>query len=166
MHDANLTLFLPASNKLKSREHLPSIWDDDDIISILSCIDRGNPIGKRDYAMILLALRLGLRGSDIKGMKLCDINWEQDTITIVQQKTKESVALPLSIEVGHAIIDYLKNSQPISKQPYVFLALRAFIISDIFIFQFAFVFPVVIQWKIRFFRGIWLLNKVILPVIS
>ena len=75
--------------------------------------------------MILLALRLGLRGSDIKGLKLYDINWEQDTITIVQQKTKESIALPLSAEVGFAIVDYLKYARPISKQPYVFLALRA-----------------------------------------
>lgn len=125
MHDTDLTLFLPASNKLKSREHLPSVWEDNDIVSILSCIDRGNPTGKRDYAMILLALRLGLRGSDIKGLKLFDINWEQDIINIVQQKTKEPVVLPLSIEVGSAIVDYLKNGRPISKQPYVFLALRA-----------------------------------------
>jgi site-specific recombinase XerD len=125
IHDTDLTLFLPASNKLKSREHLPSVWEDGEIISILSCIDRGNPTGKRDYAMILLALRLGLRGSDIKGLKMSDINWEQDTITIVQQKTKEPVSLPLSIEVGYAIIDYLKNGRPVSKQPYVFLALRA-----------------------------------------
>ena len=125
IHDTDLTLFLPATNKLKSREHLPSVWEDSEIISILSCIDRGNPTGKRDYAMILLALRLGLRGSDIKGLKMSDINWEQDAITIVQQKTKEPVALPLSIEVGYAIVDYLKNGRPISKQPYVFLALRA-----------------------------------------
>lgn len=125
IHDTDLTLFLPASNKLKSREHLPSAWENSEIISILSCIDKGNPTGKRDYAMILLALRLGLRGSDIKGLKMADINWEHDTITIVQQKTKEPVALPLSIEVGYAIIDYLKNARPISKQPYVFLALRA-----------------------------------------
>jgi integrase/recombinase XerD len=103
MHDADLTLFLPASNKLKSREHLPSVWENDDIVSILSCIDRRNPTGKRDYAIILLALRLGLRGSDIKGLKLSNINWEQDTITIVQQKTKEPVALPLSAEVGFAL---------------------------------------------------------------
>jgi integrase/recombinase XerD len=125
LHDTDLTLFLPASNKLKSREHLPSVWEKDDIVSILSCIDRGNPTGKRDYAIILLALRLGLRGSDIKGLKLSEINWEQDTITIVQQKTKEPIALPLSAEVGFAIVDYLKNARPISRQPYVFLALRA-----------------------------------------
>lgn len=125
IHDADLTLFLPASNKLKSREHLPSVWENEDIVSILSCIDRGNPTGKRDYAMILLALRLGLRGSDIKGLKLSDVNWEQDTITIVQQKTKEPVALPLLAEVGFAIVDYLKNARPISIQPYMFLALRA-----------------------------------------
>lgn len=83
LHKNDLTLFMPASNKLKSKEHLPSVWSVDDVQSILQCIDTGNPIGKRDYAMILLAIRLGLRGSDIKNLKFHDIDWDKETITVV-----------------------------------------------------------------------------------
>ena len=75
LHENDLALFVPASNKLKTREHLPSVWDTDDVQAILKCIDTGNPVGKRDYAIILLAVQLGLRGSDIKGIKFRDIDW-------------------------------------------------------------------------------------------
>lgn len=125
LHEHDLTLFVPASNKLKIREHLPSVWCVDDVQSILHCIDIGNPVGKRDYAMILLSIRLGLRGSDIKNLKFHDIDWDKETITVIQAKTKEPVALPLLEDVGMALIDYIKNSRPVSNQPYVFLALRA-----------------------------------------
>lgn len=125
LHENDLALFVPASNKLKSREYLPSVWNADDIQSILQCIDTENPVGKRDYAIILLAIRLGLRGSDIKNLKFRDIDWDKETITVVQVKTKEPVALPLVDDVGMALIDYLKNSRPVSGQPYIFLALRA-----------------------------------------
>lgn len=125
LHENDLTLFVPASNKLKSREHLPSVWSIDDVQSILHHIDTGNPVGKRDYAMIILAIRLGLRGSDIKNLKFHDINWDKETITMVQTKTKEPVVLPLLEDVGMALINYLKNSRPISGQPNIFLALRA-----------------------------------------
>lgn len=125
MHADDLALLVPASNTLRSREHLPTVWYDDDLQAILQCIDTMNPVGKRDYAMILLAVRLGLRGSDIKNLKFCDIDWDKATITVIQCKTKEPVALPLLDEVGWALIDYLRNSRPMSDKPYVFLALRA-----------------------------------------
>lgn len=125
LHENDLVLFVPASNRLKSREHLPSVWSVDDIQSILQCVDIGNPVGKRDYAMILLAIRLGLRGSDIKSLKFHDIDWDKETITIMQAKTKESVVLPLLEDVGMALVDYLRNGRPESDQPCVFLALRA-----------------------------------------
>lgn len=119
------SLFIPACNRLKSREHLPTVWEEDDINRILHSIDTGNPVGKRDFAMILLAVRLGLRGSDIKNLCFSDINWEAETITITQVKTKEPVVLPLIESIGMALVDYLKYSRPISDQPYIFLALRA-----------------------------------------
>jgi len=125
LHNNDLTLFVPASNKLRSREHLPSVWSTNDVQSILQCIDTGNPIGKRDYAMILLAIKLGLRGSDIKSLMFHNIDWDKETITVVQTKTKEPVALPLFEDVGMALIDYLRNGRPVSDQPYIFLALRA-----------------------------------------
>lgn len=125
LHSCDLSLFVPASNHLRVREHLPSVWQEDDIHRILQCIDTGNPVGKRDFAIILLAVRLGLRGSDIKKLQFRDINWSMGTITVIQSKTKEPLVLPLFEDIGNALIDYLKNSRPVSGQPYVFLSLRA-----------------------------------------
>lgn len=121
----NLALFIPASNRLRLREHLPSIWEEDDVSAILKCVDRNNPVGKRDYAMLLLAVRLGLRGSDIKKLCFSDIDWEKETLTVTQQKTKELLVLPLTNEIGMALIDYLREGRPVSSEPYLFLALRA-----------------------------------------
>lgn len=124
MTTKNPGLFIPASNRLRIREHLPAVWKEEDVSAILQCVDRGNPVGKRDYAMILLAVRLGLRGSDIKKLCFSDIDWEKETLTVTQQKTKELLILPLTNEIGMALIDYLREGRPVSSEPHVFLALR------------------------------------------
>ncbi|WP_244910469.1 site-specific integrase [Caldibacillus thermoamylovorans] len=84
-------------------------------------MDRGNPKGKRDFVMVLLAARLGLRASDICGLKFENVHWETNTIHLVQKKTKKKIELPLLTEVGNAIIDYLKFGRPQSDLPYLFL---------------------------------------------
>jgi len=71
--------------------------------------------------MILLAARLGLRASDICGLKFENIHWETNTLLLVQKKTKEKIELPLLVEIGNAIIDYLKYGRPISDLPYIFI---------------------------------------------
>lgn len=90
---------------------------------MLECIDRGNPKGKRDYAMILLSARLGLRASDVCQLKFSEMCWEKNLIVLTQKKTKRNIALPLLPEIGNAIIDYLKYARPISDSPYIFLQL-------------------------------------------
>lgn len=84
---------------------------------LLASVDRGNPKGKRDFTMILLAARLGLRASDICGIKFENIHWETNTIRLVQKKTKKHIDLPILTEIGNAIIDYLKYGRPISDLP-------------------------------------------------
>lgn len=79
------------------------------------------PLGKRDQAMILLALRLGVRRSDIVGLKFSNINWQNDTITFIQQKTKVSVTLPLLTDVGNALMDYILDSRVDSVADEIFL---------------------------------------------
>jgi integrase len=79
------------------------------------------PLGKRDQAMILLALRLGLRRSDIAGLKFNNINWKNDTITFTQQKTKIPVTLPLLTDVGNALMDYILNSRVNTESDEIFL---------------------------------------------
>ena len=79
------------------------------------------PLGKRDHAMILLALRLGLRSSDVLNLKLNDVDWTNNTLSLVQQKTGEPLTLPLLPEVGNALADYILNGRPASSSSNIFL---------------------------------------------
>src|SRR4030042_5791155 len=104
-----------------ARTTVPTVWTQEDIKKIKSVIDIGNPAGKRDYAIILLAARTGLRSGDIINLKLSDIDWNKNEIIVTQGKTKEPLYLPLMDDVGWAIIDYLKNGRPITKYENVFV---------------------------------------------
>lgn len=100
---------------------LPTTYTKEEVERMLKAVDRGNPKGRRDYAMMLLAARLGLRSSDICGLTFENLLWSQNLIALIQGKTKKRVELPLLTEVGNAIIDYLKYGRPDSDLPYVFL---------------------------------------------
>jgi len=75
----------------------------------------------RDHAMILLALSLGIRQSDIIKMKLSDIDWQNEKISFVQQKTGVPVTLPLLPEVGNALMEYILHFRPQISQDEIFL---------------------------------------------
>jgi site-specific recombinase XerD len=100
-------------------------WKREDIDKLLKAVDRGDPKGKRDYAILLLAVRLGLRVSDIRGLKLHNLNWSRKTISLTMQKTRQPLKLPLLDDIGWAIIDYLKNGRPETKCDSVFVRHRA-----------------------------------------
>ncbi|MDP2791688.1 MAG: site-specific integrase [Rectinemataceae bacterium] len=111
---------VPKDNYRKEAK-LPTTYTEDEIERMLSAVDRGSPKGKRDYAMLLLACRLGLRASDICGLSFDNLLWRENSIVLTQEKTKKRIELPLLAEVGNAIIDYLKYGRPVSSLPYVFL---------------------------------------------
>lgn len=101
---------------------IPSTWKLDELKAMLSVIDRNSPIGKRDYAMILLACVLGLRVGDIKLLRFENFNWEDKRISIIQHKTRKPLSLPIPDSVGWAIIDYIKNGRPqYYETDYIFL---------------------------------------------
>ena len=100
---------------------LPSYYSKQEVEQLLASIDRANALGKRDYAMLMLVTRLGLRCSDIAHLKYDNILWEKELIVFNQIKTKGKVELPLLQEVGTTIIDYLKYGRPGSDLPYIFL---------------------------------------------
>lgn len=104
-----------------ARMKLPTTWKQDDIQKILKVIDLGNPIGKRDYAIILLVAKTGLRIGDVVNLKLSDIDWDKEEIAISQDKTGKPLRLPLLPDVGWAIIEYLKHGRPITEYKNVFL---------------------------------------------
>ena len=109
------------SAKSSRQARIPSVWDPGDVSAVLQAIDRGNPCGKRDYAIILLITRLGLRGIDVKRLRLDDLDWPGNRVSVVQAKTGRRVQLPLLKDVGWAIIDYLRSGRPPSDCPQVFL---------------------------------------------
>ena len=104
---------------------IPSVYSQEEVEALIGAIDRGNPQGKRDYAMILLAARYGLRISDIIGLRHCNLDWEHNRIILFQQKTGGKITFPLSEEVGESIIDYLKYSRPKIDLPYIFITAHA-----------------------------------------
>jgi site-specific recombinase XerD len=97
----------------------------DEISNILNQIDRSTNIGKRDFAIITLAMHTGLRAVDIVNLKLGDIDWKAGEIHIIQQKTQKTLTLPLTHDVGDTIKDYIICSRPNSESEYVFLRTNA-----------------------------------------
>ncbi len=105
--------------------HLPSVLTEDEITRILAAVDRESPMGKRDYALLMIASRFGLRSSDIRNLKAENIDWNNHEIHITQVKTGEPLTLPLPNDVGWALIDYLKNARPVSDTSEIFLRVVA-----------------------------------------
>lgn len=104
---------------------LPSAFKAEDIEKLLATIDQKSPTGKRAYAVILLVAKTGLRLSDMQNLKFENIDWDQKVIRIVQVKTKEPLTLPLTMDVGWALIEYITNGRPTSDSPHIFLHERA-----------------------------------------
>lgn len=100
---------------------VPEYYTADEVSKILSSIDRGNALGKRNYAMVLLGARYGLRISDIISLKLSELDFENNRISITQQKTGRPLTLDILPDVGWALIDYLKNGRPDAEYDNVFL---------------------------------------------
>ena len=107
--------------KANRQFRLPRVWRQEDVLTVLSSIDRGNPVGKRDYAILMLITRYGLRSVDVKTLKLSNLRWNENVIEIVQNKTGDPLRLPLLRDVGWAVIDYLQNGRPVCEYPEVFL---------------------------------------------
>ena len=66
--------------KARKQTNIPSVWTHDELKKLIGAIDRGNPKGKRDYAIILIACRLGLRCKDIKELRLENFNWSEKAL--------------------------------------------------------------------------------------
>ena len=86
-------------------------------------IDRSSPKGERDFAMVSIAAELGVRSKDVCDLKLTDIDWDICSISFIQSKTGKPNTLPLSENVGTAIIDYLRV-RPQTDNQYLFVNLN------------------------------------------
>lgn len=117
--------YVLANYKWVKREKLPSVYTALEVKQIESSVIRSNAVGKRNYAVLLLATRLGLRASDIACLSFASLDWENSRITLTQYKTGKEIELPLLAEIGEAIINYLKFGRTHSDSPHVFLSARA-----------------------------------------
>jgi site-specific recombinase XerD len=79
---------------------------------MLETVDRRKPLGKRDYAILLLLVTYGLRAREVAALTLDDIDWRNERLKVPERKADHSTAYPLSSVVADAILDYLKNGRP------------------------------------------------------
>lgn len=107
-----------------SMSSIPRAIPADQVRQLLASIDRGTTTGRRDYAILLLLARLGLRASEVAFLELDDIDWNMGRLT-VRGKSGQRNDLPLPAEVGRAIAVYLRRGRPSSTSRRVFLRARA-----------------------------------------
>lgn len=94
--------------KARKQTAIPSVWTHEELKQLIKAIDQG----RRDYAIILIACRLGLRCTDIKNLCFENFNWTEKKLCFTQSKTGQPIELPLVPDVGWAVIDYLKYGRP------------------------------------------------------
>jgi len=96
----------------KRPQPIPSVYSEEEIRRMETAIDRSNPVGKRDYAIVLLATRLGLRLEDIRTLSFDELDFTKDTIHLVQEKTLAQLELPMVSELKNALLEYIQNVRP------------------------------------------------------
>ena len=114
--DFSITVPKPAKKRV-----IRAGFTEGEISNILEAVNRDSAKGKRDYAILLTAAKTGLRSIDIVNLRMQDIDWRTNEITITQQKTGQPLMLPLLPDVGNAIADYLLNARPKVQSDRIFL---------------------------------------------
>jgi site-specific recombinase XerD len=112
------TGILPTVQKQKC---IPSVYNDAEISQLLRSVETFTPQGKRDYAIILVALRLGLRQSDIRLLCFENVNFCHSRVDLVQLKTSVAIQLKMPNDVVLALQDYINNGREESDKPNIFL---------------------------------------------
>ncbi|WP_010530100.1 tyrosine-type recombinase/integrase [Lentibacillus jeotgali] len=115
--ELDFNMLKPAGRRKSVLPH----FSHEDISKILATIDTSTRNGKRDYAIITLAVYTGLRSSDIYNLKLKDIDWNNNDIKLKQGKTGNTLIIPLSVVAGNAVADYILNGRPNVNEEWIFL---------------------------------------------
>ncbi len=120
----NLRFSLPAIKTYKLSE-VPKKIDDNEAVKLIDSIDRSTNSGKRISAILQILYTYGVRGCQVRALKLNDIDWHREEIHFPSAKDGKSCSFPLVAEVGNAILDYLKNARQECHYQEVFLTLSA-----------------------------------------
>lgn len=98
--------------KAPSRKKLHTGFTQEEAMSIISGINRSTICGKRDYAILMLAMHTGLRGIDVLKLTFSNINWERQEIRLIQSKTAQELTLPVPMSVLNALAEYILHARP------------------------------------------------------
>jgi integrase/recombinase XerD len=104
---------------------VPRGLSDTEAQQVLRGINRNSHAGRRDYAILQLLYTYGVRGGQVRALRLEDIDWAQNQILFQASKNGKDSRLPLTAPVGEGLLDYLQNSRPSYSYPHVFLTCRA-----------------------------------------
>ncbi len=119
----NPMLFTALSSIYAPRETIVVILSDDELAQIYEQINRDDSsLTLRKKAMLLLGLKMGLRASDIVSLEISSIDWKNPSIRFIQKKTGVEVNLPMPIEVGNALYQYITKERRQSTNPVIFLS--------------------------------------------
>lgn len=113
--------YSPLVPKYATPQILPTVYTDEEMKRLLNAVDQSTPIGKRDYVILMMASRLGLRASDICNLLFKDIHYKTETIEITQVKTGILLVLPLLPEIKTALDSYLLERKTLNGSQYIFL---------------------------------------------
>ena len=116
--------FLPRAKKYSFAE-LPSTIPWSSIKDMLNRVNRTTPMGRRDYAILMLFITYGLRASEVAGLRLENIDWRRKVICVHQQKSRTILELPLTGEVATALVDYLRQGRPPTTYRQIFITCQA-----------------------------------------
>jgi len=103
---------------------LPQPLNPAQVTALLEACDRSSPVGRRDFAVITVLHRLGLRCAELAGLRLGDVDWQAGTLRIGGKGNRIDL-LPLPVDVGRAIVDYLRDGRPHTTARAVFVKARA-----------------------------------------
>jgi len=107
--------------RLYRGEHLPRAIPWETVRTFLRSIDRTTPKGRRDYAMFLLIATYGLRASEVRALSLDDVAWRNGQIRVPRPKVGTPLLLPLTDEIGTALLEYFRRGRPDSMDRHLFL---------------------------------------------
>jgi site-specific recombinase XerD len=96
----------------KRPQPMPSVYSEEEILRLEKAVNRETPAGKRDYAIILLATRLGLRLEDIRTLSFNELDFKHDAIRLTQDKTLAAIEPLMVSELRTALLDYIDNARP------------------------------------------------------
>ena len=103
---------------------LPRSIDRPQVQRLLSSCDRRTAVGRRNFAVLTLQLRLGLRVAEVAALQLRDLDWRRGEV-LVRGKGSRVERLPLPVDVGEAVVDWLRQGRHACSSVYVFTTMRA-----------------------------------------